>query len=436
MINAVQNKTMAKNSSVVVFVFIVTVIFQITAYKFIWEVEWISRYLNIAVLIITSAYTLIYLTSSYNYKIYYYYLIPGFMVYAGIFINISINSIINLNVINQFGLLMPWTVYLAIPGFVKFRKLDGTVLWRYFHYFMLTTVSFSILEYFALFNGFVAPRPIVTSGGPFMAGNFSMLYALETGDLYYRFYASFMEPGTLAMFLLPAMAYAFLYRKYLSLIIYSFAMISSDSLGGFVGVAMLIPLLAHFKFRKYVVLSAAITIVMTILISIFYVNDFIERYEQKNQSATVRKENTSEFIKNLPDLFINYPFGLPLTESTEDAQKNANYFGSNFTPGTAFNLGGIISFLGYVVVIFVSLWYAMAFFLRKNLSVEEQTVVVSIICLFPFIFQRTVVWDSSIFALLYAPFIIRFLQDSALHPRAQHVRNSLETGQVPLVTSL
>jgi hypothetical protein len=422
-INTTQNKTMTKNSNVVVFIFIVTVIFQITAYKFIWEIEWVSRYLNIAVLIIAGVYALIYLTSSYNYKVYYYYLIPGLMVYAGIFFNIFINSVINLNVINQFGLLISWTVYLAIPGFIKFRKLDVTVLWRYFHYFMLMTVSFSILEYFALLNGFVAPRPIVTSGGPFMAGNFSMLHALETGDLYYRFYASFMEPGTLAMFLLPAMAYAFLYRKYLSLIIYSFAMISSDSLGGFIGVATLIPLLTYFRFRKYAITTSLIIIITTILISIFYVDDFIERYDQKNQSATVREESTLRLIKNLPDLFINYPFGLPLTESTENAQENTSYFGSNFTPGTAFNLGGIISFLGYVAIIFVSLFYAVVLLLRKNLSHEEQTVVASIICLFPFIFQRTVVWDSSIFGLLYAPFVIRFLQDSTSNFRFQYIRD-------------
>lgn len=47
---------------------------------------------------------------------------------------------------------------------------------------------------------------------------------------------------------------------------------------------------------------------------------------------------------------------------------------------------------------------------RKGLSLDEQAVVVSILGLMPFIFQITVVWDSSIFALMYAPFVIDYLR--------------------------
>ena len=100
----------------------------------------------------------------------------------------------------------------------------------------------------------------------------------------------------------------------------------------------------------------------------------------------------------------------PLSESTEQAISNPAYIGSNFTPGNAFNLGGILSFLGYLAVLFVSLWYAIMSLFRKGLSLDEQSAVVSIFFLFPFIFQRGVAWDSSIFALLFAPFIIKFLR--------------------------
>lgn len=406
-----QHKLAANNSKLVLFAFVVTVLFQITAYKSIWGIEWVSRLLNIATIIIFSGYALnASIKFKFNENVVNFYIIPGILVYIGFFINISINSISNINIINQYGLIIPWAIYLATPGLVKFGKLDVPSLWRYFNYFMLATVSISIVEYYLLFSGFIAPRPIDTDGGHFLAGYFSMLYAIETGELHYRFYASFLEPGTLAMFLLPAMAYAFLHRKYFSLVVYFIAMFMSDSLGGFIGVAMLIPLLIYFRFHKRVLLPIFFSSLSIFLIVTFFADDFLERYEQKDLSASVREESFSDFAKNLPNLFLNYPLGLPRTETTEQAQQHAAYSGGNTAIGIIYNLGGIPSFVGYIAVLFVSLWYAIISLFRKGLSLDEQATVVSIFCLMPFIFQRTVVWDSSIFALLFAPFVIGFLQ--------------------------
>jgi hypothetical protein len=406
-----QNKLVKNNTNLVIFAFVTTVFFQITAYKFIWGIEWVSRALNIVALIIFSLYAVNTLSRfKFDRNVINFYIIPGLLVYIGFFINISIESILNINVINQYGLLIPWAIYIAIPGLVKFGKLDVSSLWRYFHYFMLATVSISIVEYYLLFSGLIVPRPIVTDGGPFLAGYFSMLYAIETGELHYRFYASFMEPGTLAMFLLPAMAYAFLNLKYFSLVTYAVAMYMSDSLGGFVGVAMLIPLLIYFRFRKSAVLALVLISLTLFIANIFFASNLLVLYENKGDSRIDREVSFLGMLENLPGLFLNYPFGLPLTESTEQSQKNAAYYGSNFTPGNAFNLGGVLSFLGYLAVLFISLWYAVASLFRKGLLLDQQAAVVSIIVLMPFIFQRTVVWDSSIFALMCAPFVIDYLR--------------------------
>lgn len=418
---------MIKNSKLVLFIFIVTVFFQITAYKFIWGVEWVSRFSNLAALVITSVYAFKSLKHKYNYRIYYYYIMPGMMIVTGILINIIINSYNNINNINQIATIMSWMVYLIIPILMKFKNLDVLSLWKYFNYFMIGTVFLSTLEYIALFAGYITPRSIMTSGGPFLAGNFSMLHELETGDFHYRFYASFLEPGTLAMFILPAMAYAFLLRKYISLLIYSIAMISSDSLGGFIGVAMLIILMVFYKYRKKLIVSITAVMVVVVLMGLFFGNDLKERYEQKNktESAAVREKNTSDFVKNLPNLFINYPFGLPLTESTEEAEKNPSYFGSNFSPGVVYNIGGIISFLGYIIIIFISMWYSLVNFFSKNLAIEEQVVVITLMCMLPFIFQRSSLWDSNIFSLLYAPFIVSFLKNAEIFPLDNKIKRSI-----------
>lgn len=404
-----QHTLLESNSKLVLFAFVVTVLFQITAYKYIWGIEWVSRLLNIAMIIMFSGYAVYALNKfKYNKNVFIFYIIPGFLVYIGFFVNISIESIFNINVINQYGALLPWAVYLVIPGLVKLGKLDVSSLWLYFNYFMLATVLISIAEYFLLFAGLIAPRPIVTSGGPFLAGYFSMLYEVKPGEFHDRFYASFLEPGTLAMFLLPVMAYAFLHRKYFSLIVFCLAMYMARSLGGFIGVAMLIPLLVYFRMNKGTLLRIAFSFFSIFLVGTFFAGDLIESYEGRANSREIREKNVSGTLKNLPNLIMNYPFGLPLTESTEQAQQNELFTGSNFTPGNAFNYGGILSFVGYVAILFVSLGYAIISLFRKSLTLDEKTAVVSIFILIPFIFQRNVVWDSPVFALLFAPFVIVF----------------------------
>lgn len=398
------------NSKLVLFAFALTVLFQITAYKYIWGIEWVSRLINIAAIIIFSGYALNYLLKfKFNKNVITFYIAPGILVCIGGFVNISISSISNLNIINQYGLLIPWAIYLAIPGLVKLGKLDIPALWRYFHYFMLATVSISVVEYFLLFFGFIALRPIDTSGGAFLAGYFSMLYAIETGELHYRLYSSFLEPATLAMFLLPAMAYTFLHRKYFSLMVYFIAMFMSDSLGGFIGVAMLAALLIYFRFHKMALLRILFSLLSIFIIATFFADDFRDRYERKGSSASIREESLSGFVENLPNLFLSYPLGLPRTETTKQAQQHALYSGGNTAMGVAYNLGGIPSFLGYLAVLSVSLWYAIISLFRKGLSLDEQAAVVSVFCLMPFIFQGSTVWDSSIFALLFAPFVIGLL---------------------------
>ena len=401
------------NSRMVLFVSFITVIFQITAYKSIWNLEWASRLLNTTVLIIFSTYAYNALLK-YKFKgnVVGFYIIPGFLVYIGFCINISIGSISNPNIMNKFGLLIPWAIYLAVPGLIRSGKLDVSKLWLYFNYFMLATVSLSVFEYYLLFSGIIAPRQIVASGMPFLSGYFSMLYELETGEPHYRFYASFSEPGTLAMFLLPAMAYASLHRKFFSLVIYIGALYLSDSLGGFIGAAMLIVLYVYFRFNSRPLLAVVYCLLLASTIAIIFSTELFKRYEEKELSATVREENAVAAVSGLPDKLLKYPFGLPITESTEEAERNKYYAGSNFTPGNAFDLGGILSLVGYLPVLFVSFWYAMTSLFRKYLSLDEQAAVVSIFCLLPFIFQRTVVWDSSVFALLFAPYVIAFLRGS------------------------
>lgn len=113
----------SSNSKLVLFAFLTTVIFGITAYKYIWGIELISRVLNITSVILFSIYAINSFNKySFNQNVYKYYVLPGLLVYVSYFNNISISSINNVKVINQYGQLICWALYLAIPGFVKSGK--------------------------------------------------------------------------------------------------------------------------------------------------------------------------------------------------------------------------------------------------------------------------------------------------------------------------
>ncbi|QTR46424.1 hypothetical protein J9253_00210 [Thiothrix litoralis] len=294
---------------------------------------------------------------------------------------------------------------------MKSNKINIEILWEYFYKIILLIMIASIIEYFLILNGFVSLRTINTSGGYFLSGIFSMMHGLENGDPHYRFYASFMEPGTLAMYLIPMIIYTFLKKRYYSLVIFAFAMYLTDSLGGFISVALAIPLLIYYRSNKKNAFISLILLLLTTALLIFsFKNEFLERYEQKGNSASIREENFTQMINNLPELLSNYPFGIPLSENTEQAMANSLRFGFNFTPGNAYNLGGIFAFIGYITVLLLSLWYATTSLLKRTVSSNiEQIAIISTICLIPFIFQRATVWDSNIFSLLIAPFIISFL---------------------------
>jgi len=202
-------------------------------------------------------------------------------------------------------------------------------------------------------------------------------------------------------------------KKYIGLVVFIMGLYLSHSLGGMIGVAMIIPLLLFLstnKRRMPLVIPAFVLILSSSVIVISYMDVFTLAYENKDLSRTVRTDNIRDTINNLPTMLINIPMGIKLAEGSISASKSEYYYGANFTPGNALQMGGISAFLGYLAVLFVSLVAAFLSIIRKNLSLDEKVVFTSLIVLFPFIFQRTVVWDSALFAFLFAPSIIRFLQ--------------------------
>lgn len=403
-----------KNSPIVLLVFTSVILFQLTTLKYIWNIELLGRIVNFLILIGATIYSAVALIRGrFDWRIYGGYFFPGLMILIGFFCNLLFNLFLNLSVVGQFGLLIPWVVYLTIPQLLKNGDINSLELWRYFYCFMVAATILGVIEYALVFFGGWGLRSIKTSGGQFLAAWFSAFHELDDGSVYYRIYACFPEPGTLAMYLLPAIAYAWVHKKIGMLLLFIGVVLFTDSLGGYVGLGMLFFIFTFIASSDKRLRQIFMLLFLFFGAAIFlasFSDDLMERYEQKGNSRITREANFTNFIDNFPHLVVSYPLGFPLTESSEEASANKDYFGSNFALGNAFVLGGIISFLGYAAVLSVSLLASVKSLFRRSLSREEKIVYVSLLVLLPFIFQRAVVWDSALFALLFAPVLIRAMQ--------------------------
>jgi MFS family permease len=222
-----------------------------------------------------------------------------------------------------------------------------------------------------------------------------------------------MEPGTLAMFLLPAITYAFFNKKRIGLLILLIAFFLTYSLGGIISLLILIVIISFIKFnrqKKYLIFAILIAFLMSGLLWIYFGDTILEKYKGKNISAKVRENNFTKAFTNFPKIVINNPIGLKLSENTKSFEKNKYYIGSNFSPEFYLQYGGISALVGYLICLSVSFMISLRSLKRDDLSIEEKVVFTSILVLLPFILQRSTIWDCSLFAFLFAPSIIRVIE--------------------------
>lgn len=409
--NNTANQDSKKNSRFIFALFCITIIFQLTGLKYIWSLESVARIANLLVLILLIIYAFRAVGAEYYSKdVWYYYLVPGIFVFCGMFLNISLNVVSNFKLISIYGLTLPWLTYLIIPSLLKKEVINTATLWKYYYYFVLWANLLGILDYVLMSYGLSNLRILETPNGIFLGGNFSLLHMLEDETPHYRYYSCFMEPGTLAMYLLPAISYAFFYKKHIGLVVFLLAFFLTDSLGGLASLLMLTAIISFLVFnrkKKYFLFAIVTIFTIASLLWFNFGELLINRYEDKKLSASVREDNVTNTITNLSALVINFPLGMKLAEETAGFEKNKIYVGSNFAPATYLQYGGLVSFVGYLACLIVSLFVSFKSILRTDLALEEKIVFSSILVLFPFIFQRTTIWESALFAFLFAPTIIK-----------------------------
>ena len=338
------------------------------------------------------------------------------LISLGFIINFSVSAISDISTISYFGLLVPWLIYLIIPVYMKLKKINLEILWLYYYRFMLWSNILGILDYILYLNS-TSLRVLETQYGTFLGANFSIFHMIsnEYGVAHFRYYSCFIEPGNLAMMLLPAIAYAIYFKKYFSLLIFLPAFYLTFSLGGNISLALLFFLMLSKKFIKNKLYLVVFPLFASFFIIIFFsltFDSFKDSYDSRGESAEVREQNLINGLKNIPKIIINHPLGLKLKNKTSEIEeKNDLFVGTNFSPLSFLQNGGILSFIGFISILIISFFICLVHFIKFKLSKIERVAYISLLVIFPFIFQRTTIFEIATYSFLYCPLIITYINE-------------------------
>ena len=425
------------NNSLLSLVFFITfvslVLFDMTVYKYIWGIESIARFFNFLTLLFFSILALIsIIVRNESKSVWIYIIIPALLIFIATFINITRALLYDPSVTSFYGILLPTVALLSCPFLIKSGILTSKIIFKYYYAAMITIVSLSIIEYLLVFSGKITPSLIMTSGGSFLATNFSILYDLEdniynTTDLDVRFYASIIETGSLAMLILPALIYAVLKNLKVGALILLIGFIGTQSLGGFASLALFLGMLpflliniSQFKLSSKMALFLFLYITLGILFSGIAFTYLLDLFDNKfaqtggalgPTSGSTRLDNITLLFGNLPSILVDNPLGYSLSTNSNDIFKD-NFYGFNVGLGITIYNGGFLAFIGYSILSLTYVYIAIKTFFMKNITIDNAIASSLIIVLFPFFFQRGAIFETAILVLLVSPFVIQSLKNN------------------------
>jgi hypothetical protein len=387
-------------------------LFSTTGFKHIWGVEKLSIIINSLILVVLIIFAgLTVLRQKHSRTCWSWIIFPSLMVIFGFIANLLAYGIWSGEFIQPIAYATPAIAMISAISIQNKKIVVTHELWRDFYRFMLFINIISLIEYYCIFEGYFVPRSIVTPYGEFLAGYFTLFYPIDANEIHYRYYACFLEPGTLAMYLIPAIVYSILNKKFGAFAIFILALYMTDSLGGYISLALVFILLPLFmgSHKNKIFISVIFSITIFVLIFSQLGAIFKVAYEERDNSRETRELAISNTFSSLPSFFIKNPLGYSSVSNTDELTKKSDYLGFTFTPAIYAQGGGFISFLGYLYIIVSHTTFSIFSIIRKNLSTEEKLVVITLLANFPFIFQRSTVYESSLYALLFLPSLIKLM---------------------------
>lgn len=393
---------------------VAVVLFQITVFKYLMGALAVSRTVNLALFsgsLVLSILVVFY--DRHPRRVWLVYLLPSLLTAAACSANLFIAIASGADVANQVGLILVMAALLAVPFFHTRGAVDKPRLWRLYYYGMLLIVALGLIEYGLIFAGAYPIRSIQTDGGFFVAGRFSILYATESSELHHRFYGAFPEPGTLAMWLLPAIAYGIIHKRFVGLAVLFTGFFLTYSLGGTISLVILGGALVFSMVRRTRIAVLLIPVVSVVLIWVAYylgTHYFFDAFQDRGRSASLRSYNLVEMVSNFPALIAEAPFGMLRAASTDELARNRLFYGYTFAISRVFLQGGLLAVIGFTILVVQSALFAGKTILRRTTDNVDLVCAVSLIAMLPFLVQRVTVWESSLFGILFAPSILTYLQ--------------------------
>lgn len=322
-------------------------------------------------------------------------------------INIFVQGISYAGIVQTLTFIFPWLILLCVIFSKDYISRNQSKFWERFNSFLVILVSLGLLEYLACFYFGFVPAYKETPNGSFFVGYTTVFHALESGLPHFRFYGPFGEPGDFAIWGSVLLVYNLFRRNYLSVGIFSLALFLSAS------PSVVISLLVAFSFYVYKSRSfIPYTTLFFIVLALWYfytdINDFINNILiVKQGSLEDRSDSFFGFFTNFEFLVVNYTFGLPFFATSAEATASGINFGGNFTPILAFERGGIITFIAYLLfLIFCSMVSFMRIIISRD-SLFSNEIYLYFFMLLPFIFQRHALFEFGIFSILFSALFLR-----------------------------
>lgn len=390
-------------------------LFQVTALKYLLDLQLISRLVNLVVFGGSIGLAGIVLFHDHHVRrVWTGYLLPALLAGLACSVNFAMAVGSRAGVSNQLGLILVVASMIAVVFFQKRGIVEKERLWKLYFVAMVLIVALGLLEYTLVFTSGYPLRSIDTDGGRYVAGRVSLLYETDLGLLHGRFYGAFPEPGTLAMWTLPALAYGVMRRRFIGVAILAVGFFLTRSLGGVISLLILggVLLVAAARRTRFAVLLLPLVFVALVWGGFMFTENYAREANENRgvASLTVRVDAVVDMLANFPSLVAEAPFGLQRAASTAELTKNPLVFGTTFAVSNVFIQGGLLAVVGFVILVVQSALFAQSVVVRRNVGGIELVCAASIISLLPFVVQRTTVWESSLFALLFAPSILDYLE--------------------------
>ena len=215
----------------------------------ILELTILERYLKIFLLIIFIFYSIRTTQLRNSKELTLYYIFPIFLYIFGASTNILISVLTEFSFINYSVELIPMLLALGIP-YLMYKlnnKLFISSMWNIFNKILFISIAISTIEYSFAASGRLVLKQINIRGSEYLSGFTSIFHELSPGEIHLRFYGAFSEPGTAGMIILPALVYCLVRGNYIFAILYIVAIFLTKSLGAYISLAILPPLLILMK---------------------------------------------------------------------------------------------------------------------------------------------------------------------------------------------